>query len=263
MIYGVIGVGALATALVTGLCSSNDAPEIVLSPRNAERGAALADRFASVRVAADNQAVLDAADVVLLCVRPQDAEAVLGPLRFRAEHVVISAMAGVQVDPLVAPAERVTRVTPLPSVAERAGITPIHPPEPTARALFERLGEAIELEDLDAFEAFSATTATIAAHFAYLDAIAGWLTSRGVDPAVATRYVAAAFAGLTVDSGEPFSHLAADHATRGGINEQFRGALERAGVFEEVRGGLDEHPGPPGWLRSDDRGGAEGMSAFN
>ncbi len=239
MIYGVIGVGALATALVTGLCAE-DAPEIVLSPRNATRATALAARFGSVRVATDNQAVLDAVDVVLLCVRPQDAEAVLGPLRFHPEQVVISAMAGVQVDPLVAPAGRVTRVTPLPSVAERAGITPIHPPEPTARALFERLGEAIEIEELDTFEAFSAVTATIAAHFAYLDAIAGWLSARDVAPDAATRYVAAAFAGLTVDSGEPFSALAADHATRGGINEQFREALERAGVFDDVRGGLDE-----------------------
>ena len=60
--YGVLGVGALASAIVTGLCEGvADPPAIVLSPRNADTAADLAARFESVSVAADNQAVVDAA----------------------------------------------------------------------------------------------------------------------------------------------------------------------------------------------------------
>lgn len=243
--YGVLGAGAIGAAIVTGLCENvDDPPEVLLSPRNAEIAAGLAHRFASVDVAADNQAVVDGADVVIVCVRPQAAETVLAELRFPADRVVISAMAGVhvrQLRRLVAPATQVARVIPLPSVARRDGITPIHPPTAAATALFDRLGETVALPDEAAFEAFSASTATIAAHFAYLNAIATWLEQQGIPAPAATRYVAATFAGLAeaTRSGESFARLARDHATAGGINEQFLGELEQAGTFETVARGLD------------------------
>jgi len=56
MAYGVLGVGAIGAAIVTGLCENVDeAPEVLLSPRNAGIAAGLAQRFATVDVAAGNQ----------------------------------------------------------------------------------------------------------------------------------------------------------------------------------------------------------------
>ena len=98
MAYGVLGVGAIGAAIVTGLCENvDDAPQVLLSPRNAEIATGLAERFATVDVAADNQAVVDGAAVVIVCVRPQVAQTVLAELRFPADRVVISAMAGVSI----------------------------------------------------------------------------------------------------------------------------------------------------------------------
>lgn len=239
-----LGVGAIGAAIVTGLCENvDDAPEVLLSPRNAEIAAGLAQRFATVDVAADNQAVVDGAGVVIVCVRPQVAHDVLAELRFPADRVVISAMAGVPVTTLkqlVAPATDVARVIPLPSVARREGITPVHPPNAAATALFDRLGETVELSDVKAFEAFSASTATIAAHFAYLNAVAAWLELQGISAPAATRYVASIFAGLAeaTRSGERFEQLAREHATAGGINEQFLNELEQGGMFDGVSLGL-------------------------
>ena len=244
MVYGVLGVGAIGAAIVTGLCENvDDAPQVLLSPRNAGIAAGLTQRFATVDVAADNQAVVDGAPVVLVCVRPQVAATVLAELRFPADRVVISAMAGVPVTTLqrlVAPATDVARVIPLPSVARRDGITPVHPPNAAATALFDRLGETAELADVKAFEAFSASTATIAAHFAYLNTIAAWLESQEIPAPAATRYVASMFAGLAeaTRSGERFEQLAREHATPGGINEQFLNELEQGGSFERVSLGL-------------------------
>jgi pyrroline-5-carboxylate reductase len=243
MTYGVLGVGALAGAIVTGLCEGvEDAPQVLLSPRNAELSAALATRFPTVSVAPDNQAVVDGAPVILACVRPQIAD-VLGELRFSPEHVVISAMAGVPVEAiaeLVAPATDIARVIPLPSVARREGITPVHPPHAAAKALFDRLGQAVEVPELAAYDAFAVATATIAAHFAYLDTIATWLVEQGVPAPVATDYLAAIFAGLgpATLSGASFEALAREHATAGGINEQFCGDLERGGVYDLVQAAL-------------------------
>jgi pyrroline-5-carboxylate reductase len=226
------------------LCENVDAaPRVLLSPRNAEIAAGLAERFVSVDVAPDNQAVVDGARVVIVCVRPQVAQSVLAELSFPADRVVISAMAGVSVEALqrlVAPATDVARVIPLPSVARREGLTPVQPPNAAATALFDRLGEAVELADVKAFDALSASTATIAAHFAYLNAIAAWLELQDIPAPAARRYVASMFAGLAeaTRSGEPFERLAREHATPGGTNEQFRDGLERAGTFEHVSLGL-------------------------
>jgi pyrroline-5-carboxylate reductase len=244
MAYGVLGVGAIGSAIVTGLCENvDDPPAVLLSPRNAGLAAGLAQRFATVDVAADNQAVVDGAEVVIVCVRPQVAQIVLAELRFPADRVVVSAMAGVPVKALqrlVAPATDIARVIPLPSVARRDGITPVHPPNAVAKALFDRLGETVELADVNAFEAFSASTATIAAHFAYLHAIAAWLEQQRIPAPTATRYVASVFAALAepTRSGKRFEQLAREHATAGGTNEQFRTWLEQRGTFESVSVGL-------------------------
>jgi pyrroline-5-carboxylate reductase len=240
----VLGVGAIGAAIVTGLCEDVDeAPRVLLSPRNVEIAGGLAESFASVDVAPDNRAVVDGAPVVIVCVRPQVAQTVLAELRFPADRVVISAMAGVPVNSLqrlVAPATDVARVIPLPSVARREGITPVHPPNAAATELFDRLGETVELADAQAFDAFSASTATIAAHFGYLNAIAAWLESQEIPGPAATRYVASIFAGLAeaTRSGESFEQLAREHATAGGINEQFLAWLEQGGTFEHVSAGL-------------------------
>jgi len=98
-----------------------------------------------------------------------------------------------------------------------------------------------EVVDEAHFDAFSAATATIAAHIAYLDAVAGWLAAHGIDHNVADGYVAGTFAGLnlTIAGGETLSDLARHHATPGGINEAFALDLSTAGFLDAVRTGLD------------------------
>ena len=246
MSYGIIGVGAIAAAIVTGLCEQeSDPPAIVLSPRNPSRAADLASRFPTVRTARSNQEVIDGSAVILLCLRPQDARSVLPGLTFSERQPIISMMAGISIaalGELVAPAHDIARAIPLPAVSAREGATPIFPPTAAARTLFDRLGSSIEIPDAVAFESMSASTATIAAYFAYLDRICRWLVTQGVADTAAKRHVAATFAGLAAqlrDQAPDFAHLAKDHATRGGINEQFLGVLEQAGTFAAVDDGLN------------------------
>jgi pyrroline-5-carboxylate reductase len=198
---GILGVGAIAEAIVTGLGGGEDTPSVIhLSPRSATRASRLGARYPSVRVADSNQTVVERAGVVLLCLRPQDAPAALSDLAFRPGQGVISVMAGVRIDALralVAPAEALARAIPLPEVATRTGLTAIHPPHEQARAIFDRLGGVIAVDDEQAFDALAASTATIAAHLAYLDTISRWLVDRGLPQSEATRYVAATFGGLS------------------------------------------------------------------
>ncbi len=244
--YGILGVGEIAEAIVTGLCAEESrAPTILLSPRGRDRAAALSARHASVTVARDNQAVLDGCATVVVCVRPADASAILAPLRVRTDHDVVSVMAGVrlaQLRTLLAPVATIARAIPLPTVARRAAPTPIHPGTVAARALFAEVGGATTVENEDTFDAMSAVTGTIAAHFRYLETIARWLGEQAIDAEEASRYVASIFAAvaetLAADSAD-LAALASTYATPGGLNERFAAMLQAAGTFELVERSLE------------------------
>ncbi|HEX6121435.1 MAG TPA: pyrroline-5-carboxylate reductase [Dongiaceae bacterium] len=247
MRLGFIGAGAITSAIVTGLNAAGIGGDtIVVSPRNAKTAASLAAKFPSVTVAASIQAVLDGSDVVMLAVLPQVATEVLSKLRFRADHHVISLMAIIpleQVQTMVAPAHMVTRAIPLPLVADRCGPTPILPADPIAAGIFSRLGTVIEAAGAEQFSAFSTATATMAPYFRFAGEIADWLARHDVPATDARVYVAGIFQGLAniavKDKEHDFTALAAEFATRGGINEQVVAHLEESGALAALSKALD------------------------
>ncbi len=239
---GVLGVGALAAAVGSGLCDGvADPPAVVLSPRGATTSSALAARFPSVTVAADNQAVLDSSDLVLVCLRQADA-GLLADLTWRPEHVVVSAVAGLPLAELTAtvqPAGQIARAVPMPAVATRTSATPVHPPLSAAAALFDRLGGTVPVDDGDQFEAIYTAMGTVAPFYEYLGVLAGFLRDHGVPDEVARRLVADTFigvlGGLAAADDPDFGALVAEHAPPGGGNAQLTAAMREAGVFEHLR----------------------------
>lgn len=246
MRYGFVGTGELAAAVVTGLCDgAAEPPEVFLSPRGREVGAALAARFPSVEVCDDNAAVVARADVIMLAVRPPLAREVLAELAFRPDQVVISALAGVPLGRLreLAPtAGDLVRAIPLPQAAQRQSLTALHPDQPAARALFERVGDVIIADTEPALDAMSTATATFAAHLDQLATIAGWLTEHGLaadQSAGYLKYLYGAVGRTLQASPDTFETLTVRHMTPGGINEQVLGDLRRAGQPEAMRQALD------------------------
>jgi pyrroline-5-carboxylate reductase len=121
--------------------------------------------------------------------------------------------------------------------------TAIYPRDPEAMELFTRVGAAFAVDEEERFDALCVITATMAAYFAFAAASAAWLERHGVDSQQARDYVAHIYMGLaktTVESpGRSFAELAADHATRGGTNEQALGYLKQHGIFERFDEALD------------------------
>ena len=247
MKLGFIGTGALTSAIVTGLKSiADNSVSVLLSPRNAEIAAGLASRYPDVRVAPDNQAVLDNCHTVMLAVRPQIAHDVLAELQFRRGHHVVSLIATLsheEIAALVAPAEQVTKVLPMPMIAHRQGATIICPSDSGMAALFGGLGKVVEVDDSSEFDALSVVTATYATYFKYLDTIHQWLKNQGVAEAKGRDYIATLSKALAnapetaPDRG--FMHLAEEYATRGGINEQILRELTDQNVFNTFEESLD------------------------
>jgi pyrroline-5-carboxylate reductase len=222
MTLGFIGTGTMAAAMVEGLGGT----DILVSPRGAELAAGLVRRFPGVRVAADNQAVIDGCDMVVLSVRPQVAEAVIRPLRFRAGQTVVSLIAATQIACLrdwIGFDLPIIRAIPLPFVADRASVTPVFPPDAEVVALFDRLGTALPCRDIAEFDLLAVGSALMGSYFGLLETAQGWLQAQGLEDSAARTYLAGLFANLgkvAVDSPADFATLRAGHSTPGGLNEQ-------------------------------------------
>ena len=244
---GILGTGSLAAAIVTGLCEGvDDAPPILLSPRNAQVGARLAASYPSVQVATDNQAVVDGADTVLVCLRQADA-GLLADLTWRPEQTVVSAVAGLTAPALaeaVAPATQLARAVPIVGVATRSWSTPLRPAVPGAVAVFERTGGVLPVDDDEQFDAIFTALGTVAPIFDYLGAIEGFLRDHGL-PAGGARTllgqnVAQVVGPLGVEPEPDFVELRREHAPPGGGNDQMATLLREAGVPQATRAALDE-----------------------
>ncbi len=244
---GFVGTGNIASALVTGFATADPTPATIhVSPRNAAKAAALAARHPGlVAVAPDNQAVVDASDWVMLSVRPQDARAVLAPLRFRADQTVVSLIAtwgAAALGELIAPATRLVRAVPLPCVAQHAGPIAITPPDADVEALFGRIGVPIALADDHQFQALWALTGLIATNYTLVERAAAWAVAQGVPAAAATRYAMAMFHGLSLPlatgHADP-AELTAEAQTPRGLNEQVLRELTEAGTWSVLAASLD------------------------
>ena len=231
---GLIGVGHLAGYLVEGLRRASPDIEIILSPRNVERSAKLAARFGAT-VAADNQAVADAADLILLTTRPGDAVAACVDVAFRPGQTVVSAAAGLPLEalrPAVAPATLV-RAMPISCAAINASPTLLYPDDPQAHALFALLGQVHVLPDESRFTPASAIAAFYGWVYALLDETVAWTAQAGVPPQTARNLVLETVRGAAAMAlAQPDQDLAGmldALATPGGITEHGLKVLHRRG----------------------------------
>jgi pyrroline-5-carboxylate reductase len=245
-VIGFIGTGNIASALVAGFASNERPPAVLVSPRSYEKSAALAARFDNVSVAPDNQAVVDGADTIFLCVRPPAAKDVLSALRFRTDQRVVSLVATwslADLRPLLNPVQKVVRAVPLPPAARCLGAVPYCPDHSFARPLLAEIGKPLPLETERQLDVICTVTALIAPFYALMASVGGWAAENGVEPATAAEYTAAMFHALAALAleGAPdrFARLAEEAATPGGLNEQAVARLRQAGFYAEVRDALD------------------------
>ncbi|WP_377287896.1 pyrroline-5-carboxylate reductase [Rhizobium sp. SG2393] len=244
---GFIGTGAITDAMVRGLMADPPAAaRILVSPRNAETAARLAADFAAVEIAPDNQAIVDAADMVVLAIRPQVAADVVRGLRFRPGQSVVSLVAAVDretVQSWIGTPVRLTQAIPLPFVARRSGATAIFPPDDQAAQLFAAIGTPVECTTRDEYQLLAAASALMATYFGIMDETVRWLGAKGLPDAAARTYVSTLFSDLSVSARETdmpsFAELSRDYATKGGLNEQAHADFRRHGGAAALTAALD------------------------
>lgn len=91
-VIGFIGCGTIAAAIATGLLTQTQHPleRIYVSHRSEAKSAALVEKFGTnkVTVCQDNQEIVDASDVVFLCVLPKQEQSVLTSLDFKGKTLI-------------------------------------------------------------------------------------------------------------------------------------------------------------------------------
>ena len=247
MKIGFIGTGDITEAIVTGLISSDfPVSEIILSERSRAKSERLAAVDNRVRVAGDNQQIVDDADLVFLAVRPQVAEQVLRPLTFRDGQNVASLIATVTFESLldwIGAEVRITRSIPLPAVATRRGVTAIYPADDQLESFYGALGTAVVAQSLDEFDAYAAASALMGLYFGVMETASDWLCAQGTSPQNAQGYLTKIFLELSRKADNApdsdFATLRDHHSTPGGLNQQMFEQFAEAGGTQALTRALE------------------------
>ncbi|HPD93660.1 MAG: NAD(P)-binding domain-containing protein [Rhodobacter sp.] len=238
MRLGFVGTGTIASAVVQGL--ADDGHVITVSERGAAQSAALAARHDCVRVA-PNQGVVDASDTLFLGLLPAVAPEVLRALRFRPEQTVISFMADLPLEvlaDLVAPARAAAIVLPFPGIARGGSPLLVLGDRAPVDSLFGARNTLFVLRDAAELDAFLCAQAVLSPAAALVGAAGDWLAERGYDGADFLRLLVGS---SLIDS--PTAPLLRALDTPGGYNQRLRQHLERAGMAQTLRQGLDSLEG--------------------
>jgi len=149
---GFIGVGDLAEYTITGLRRGGFEGNIMLSPRNREMSQKLAKEW-QCEIKDSNQAVVDDCRYVVLSTRPSDCLDALAELKLSDQHVLISVVAGVDIDQLREVAGDIEIVRAMPVNCAKAGASPtlVYPQNIAVNTLFNYCGNSITADDEAAF----------------------------------------------------------------------------------------------------------------
>jgi len=244
MKIGVIGTGIIASAVVTGFCVKETGHEFFLSPRNAERAAALSARFTEVTVCESNQQVVDNADWVFVCLRKKDFGA-LDELKFRSEQKVCNMAAEMRLPDLrntIGETALLAHIIPLPFIMEGHGPLLVYPEIEEAGVLFEPISDVYYASRQEDVHTLQIVTGLMSAYNMLLNEIVKFSDDQGIEHDVSVRYLCSLFSSLCKRASNiPDCDLVelAHEMTPGGFNEQALNELVGNGSIEAWRTALD------------------------
>ncbi len=247
MVIGFIGTGTISAAVIEGLQSLPEPPEVVVSPRSEGTSLELAAKFRRVRRAESNAEVAKA-DIVFLGMRPMHLEEAMAGIEFEAGQIVASMVAGFKLDDIRArwPKATVCRFIPLPGIARGIGPMSTYPAVPEIVALMAPLGDLFVVRSESQLH-FGGINAFMSSYFELQRALIEVGTSAGLSESDVRGYVVSML-GMLADTAKRtpdglFGTLVAEHQTKGGLNERVRAALMTQGWFDAPGEALKETTG--------------------
>lgn len=243
MRIGFIGTGTISAAVIEGLQSLPDAPEIVVSPRSEAMSLALAAKFKRVSRARSNEEVATA-EIVFLGMRPAHLEDAMAGIDFKAGQIVASMVAGFAYNDIEArwPKATVCRFIPLPGIARGRGPMATYPSVPEIVRLMSPLGDLFVAPD-EARIHFGGLNSFMSSYYELQRALIDVGTGAGISQSDARGFVVSLL-GMLADTAQhtpdaAFGSLVEEHQTKGGLNERVRATLLEQGWFDAPRTALN------------------------
>lgn len=234
---GVLGTGHFASYTIKALRNGGYQGRIILSPRNRDYAESLRDQQ-GCEIAESNQQVVDQADIVLLSVRPQQLDKVLDGLTFRAEQIILSALAGVSLQQLSAYEalpKQVVRIIPSSFVEAGDAVFPMYPPHEAIEALFAQAGAVVVFDEEADFEHAVLLASAYAWTYELMGNMSDWFTEQGWPEVVArdmvVRHVRGATTYALAHPEQSLRSMADEIATEGTFTKLGLDELKQSGVF--------------------------------
>lgn len=237
---GFIGTGHIAAPLVRRMVRLGH--EVIVTNRSRDVSRKLA---ASHGVATGTpQEVLDASEIVFLCLRPSQAIDILSPLTFRADHQIISVMAELAQSTLLqtcAPAQDITRTIPfgfaedggcpLPAWGNTALVTELFGTDLVGPDHFGKGNIILPMPQEDGLNAILTASGFMASQLALLDTVARWTQSKLGDEDTSQAYIKSLVQGFlntmptdTAALGRESDALSLPGSLNGFVRDQLRDA---------------------------------------
>lgn len=245
-VVGFIGSGTLATILVKGILETGaEKPgDIIASDVDADRLSHLAEET-GIRVTPNNKAVVDAANILFLTVKPQVIDGVVDEIgrHVRAEQLVISPVAGVTTESLESAFPRkirLLRIMPNTPCLVRQGVIAVstgkHATQKDVMELADLLGQlgtivAVQENLMDAVTALSGSGPAFV--YTIIEALADGGVRVGFSRDVALRLAAQTVMGaakMVLETGEHPGRLRDMVTSPGGTAIAGIHAMERGSV---------------------------------
>lgn len=243
---GFIGGGNMARAIIAGLVRSGHAPQrlAVSDPDPAQRRH-INSIHAGIRVADDNDAMIDAADIVVLAVKPQIMTSVASALADsagRSTCIYLSIAAGItlsSLQTLLDPAQAIVRAMPNQPGLVGAGMsvltaTPATTGKQKVRAQYvaEAMGCVAWIDDEALMDAVTAVSGSGPAYFyLFMEIIEACARDMGLPSELARRLVRQTGSGagrVAAESDQELNALRAGVTSKGGTTAAAIDVLEQS-----------------------------------
>jgi len=244
MKIGIIGTGIIASAIVTGFCKKKTGHLFFLSPRNAQRAAALAAEFPEVTVCSSNQEVIDNAEWVFVCLQKKDFGA-LSEIKFRKDQNIVNMAAEMKLQDLketIGQTGLLAHAIPLPFIKAGFGPLLVYPEVAEVGELFSPVSDVYFSDRQKDANTLQIVTGLMSAYNMFLNEIVKFSNEQGIEHNVSVKFVCSLFNSLcTQATGIPNCDLVelAHEMTPGGYNEQAMNELLDNGAIGAWRTALD------------------------
>ena len=242
MKLGFIGTGKIASSVILGVCKSKiKFSQIIVSPRNKRIANNLKKKFKKVKIAKNNQDVINKSNWIFLSVTPKVGDKIIKDLKFKSNQTIISFISTInlsELKKLIKVKSKIVRAIPLPPISIKKGPVPIYPPNRQVKSFFDKIGSTIEIKNEKLSINFWSTSGMMASYYEMLRVMSNWLVRKGIKKPDAQKYITSLFLALSedavVNSKKDLKHLVKESQTSKGLNQQGLNTMSKKGVYKSV-----------------------------